>query len=57
LEYLDLADYLVMLEFLDRNEVAWAPPGTEETVATIESVAAGGTSESELADWLRATRP
>jgi death on curing protein len=48
--------YLAMLEFLARNEVEWAPPGTEETVATIETVAAGGISESELADWLRATR-
>jgi prophage maintenance system killer protein len=45
-----------MLEFLARNEVEWAPPGAEETVATIETVAAGGISESELADWLRATR-
>ena len=49
--------YLAMLEFLARNEVEWAPPGTEETVATVETVAAGGISESELADWLRATRP
>jgi hypothetical protein len=46
-----------MLEFLARNEVGWTAPGTEETVATIESVAAGGTPESDLADWLRATRP
>jgi death-on-curing protein len=49
--------YLAMLEFLARNDVQWAPPRTEETVATIESVAAGGISESKLADWLRATRP
>jgi death on curing protein len=48
--------YLAMLEFLARNEVEWTPPGTEETVAKMESVAAGGISESELADWLRATR-
>ena len=47
--------YLAMLEFLARNEVEWTPPGTEVTVATIETVAAGGISESELADWLRAT--
>jgi hypothetical protein len=45
-----------MLEFLARNETEWAPPATEETVVTIERVAAGGVSESELADWLRATR-
>jgi death-on-curing protein len=49
--------YLAMLEFLARNDVEWAPPGTDETVATIESVAAGGIPETELADWLRATRP
>jgi death on curing protein len=48
--------YLAMLEFLARNEVEWAPPGAEETVATIETVATRGISESELADWLRATR-
>jgi death on curing protein len=48
--------YLAMLEFLARNKVEWTPPGTEETVAKMESVAAGGISESELADWLRATR-
>ena len=51
------AAYLAMLEFLARNQVDWAPPSVEETVAKIESVAAGTTSESELADWLRATRP
>jgi hypothetical protein len=54
-EYLDLADYLAMLEFLARNDVDWAPPAVEETVATIEGVSAGTVSERELADWLRAT--
>jgi death on curing protein len=49
--------YIAMLEFLARNQVEWAPPSVEETVAKIESVASGTTSESELADWLRATRP
>jgi death on curing protein len=48
--------YLAMVEFLARNEVEWVPPGTEETGATIESVAAGRISENEFADWLRATR-
>lgn len=48
--------YLAMLESLARNEVEWAPPSTKEAVAMIESVAAGTTSESELADWLRETR-
>ena len=46
--------YLAMLEFLARNRVEWTPPSVEETVATIEGVAAGRISESELADWLRA---
>lgn len=46
--------YLAMLEFLARSQVEWAPPSVEETVATIERVAAGSLSERELADWLRA---
>jgi len=46
--------YLALLEFLARNQVEWAPPSVEETVATIERVAAGSLSERELADWLRA---
>ena len=49
--------YLALLEFLARNQVDWAPPSVEETVATIEAVAAGRMSEGELADWLRASRP
>jgi len=44
-----------MLEFLARNEVEWVPPSVDETVATIERVAAGNISEGELAGWLRAT--
>lgn len=47
--------YLAMLEFLARNGVEWAPPSVEETVATIEAVAAGTVRERELAEWLRAT--
>ena len=47
--------YLVLLEFLARNDIEWAPPSVEETVATIEGVAAGTISEHELADWLRTT--
>lgn len=47
--------YLAMLEFLARNEVEWRPPSVDETVETIEAVAAGRVSECELADWLRAT--
>ena len=47
--------YLAMLEFLARNEVEWRPPSVDETVETIEAVAAGRVSERELADWLRAT--
>lgn len=46
--------YLAMLEFLARSQIEWAPPSVEETVSTIERVAAGSLSERELADWLRA---
>ena len=45
--------YLVMIEFLARNEIEWAPPSVHETVATIEAVAAGRLSAEELARWLR----
>lgn len=48
--------YLALVEFLARNHIAWKPPSTDETVATIEGVAAGRISERELADWLRRTR-
>jgi death on curing protein len=48
--------YLALLEFLARNGVEWTPPSVEETVATVEGVAAGRVSERELADWLRKTR-
>jgi len=47
--------YLAMLEFLARNAIAWHPPSVDETVATVEGVAAGRVSERELADWLRKT--
>jgi death-on-curing protein len=49
--------YLSMLEFLARNGVEWAPRSIEETVGTIEAVAAGAIRERELADWLRTTHP
>ncbi len=48
--------YLALVEFLARNGIDWTPLSTEETVTTIEGVAAGEISERELADWLRATR-
>ena len=48
--------YLALLEFLVRNGVEWAPSSVDDTVATIERVAAGTISERELADWLRSTR-
>ena len=48
--------YLALLEFLARNRVDWAPPPVEETVATIEGIAAGRLSERDLAAWLRAPR-
>ena len=47
--------YLALVEFLARNEIEWAPPSVEETVAMIEGMAAGRISEPELADWIRAT--
>lgn len=47
--------YLAMLESLARNRFEWMPPSVEETVATIEAVAAGTIRERELAEWLRAT--
>jgi death-on-curing protein len=46
--------YLAMLEFLARNRVEWTPSSVDETVRTMEGVAAGTTSEGALADWLRA---
>ncbi len=49
--------YLALVEFLARNGVEWTPPSLEDTVATIEGVAAGRVTERELADWLRASRP
>lgn len=47
--------YLALVEFLARNGVEWAPPSVEETVTTIEGVAAGRVTERELTDWLRAS--
>lgn len=48
--------YLALVEFLARNDIDLAPPAVDETVATIERVAAGTISERDLADWLRTTR-
>lgn len=48
--------YLPLLEFLARNDVEWVPPSVDETVATIDRVAAGTIAERELADWIRTTR-
>lgn len=48
--------YLALVEFLARNGVEWKSPSVDETVATLEGVAAGRVSERELADWLRRTR-
>jgi death-on-curing protein len=45
--------YLALIEFLARNGVEWAPPSVDETVATVEGVAAGSITERQLADWLR----
>jgi len=48
--------YLALVEFLARNQIDWSPPSMDETVATIDRVAAGEMSEPELAEWLRKTR-
>ena len=45
--------YLSLVEFLARNEIDWTPPSVDETVETIEGVAAGRVSEHDLAAWLR----
>ena len=45
--------YLCLLEFLSRNGIDWTPPSVDDTVRTMERVAAGELSEQELADWLR----
>ena len=45
--------YLAMVEFLARNGIDWPPPSPDETVATIEGVAAGTITEAHLAEWLR----
>lgn len=45
--------YLATLEFLARNGLEWIPPSVDETVATIERVAAGQLVEREVADSLR----
>jgi len=47
--------YLALVEFLAPNRIEWSPPSAEETVTMIEGVAAGGVTERELADWLRAS--
>jgi death-on-curing protein len=47
--------YLALLEFLARNGIGWVPPSVDQTVATIERVAAGTILERDLADWLRTT--
>jgi death-on-curing protein len=48
--------YLALVEFLARNDIEWLPPSVDETVATLENVAAGVVGERKLAAWLRATR-
>ena len=49
--------YLALVELLARNDIEWRPPSTDETVSTIEGVAAGEVSEQELGEWLRRTLP
>jgi death-on-curing protein len=45
--------YHALLEFLARNGLNWKPPSVDETVMTIEGVAAGRNTEQQLAQWLR----
>jgi hypothetical protein len=56
----DLADYLLIAEAVlgvpGRNGIDWTPPSTEETVSTVEAVAADEISEREFASWLRSSR-
>ena len=47
------AAYLSLREFLARNAIEFRRPSVDETVAMIESVAAGDVPEPEFADWLR----
>lgn len=49
--------YLALVEFLARNDIAWSPPGVDETVAMIEGVAAGEVFEAQFAAWLRGIKP
>jgi death-on-curing protein len=54
-EWQQAVAYLALQEFLVRNRIDWLPPSVDETVTTMEGVAAGQITERELADWLRAT--
>jgi death on curing protein len=45
--------YLCLREFVARNGYEWHSPGADETVETIEAIAAGRVAELELADWVR----
>jgi death on curing protein len=45
--------YLCLREFVARNGYEWHSPGADETVETIEAIAAGRVAELELAEWVR----
>ncbi len=53
------AGFIAMVEFVERNGHTWIAPasdlhsGGDETVRTIEGVAAGTITVEELADWVR----
>ena len=49
------AAYLSLLEFVERNGRTWrtSPDDPDETVHTIEGVAAGEIAEAALVDWIR----
>jgi death on curing protein len=49
------AAYLSLLEFVERNGHRWhtSPADPDDTVRTIEGVAAGEIAETALAEWIR----
>lgn len=46
--------FLCLREFLARNGYDWHSPGVDETVETMEAVAAGEITEQDLAAWIKA---
>ena len=46
--------YLCLREFAERNGYGWNPAGVEETVSTIERLAARDLSEEDIVPWIEA---